>query len=186
MSDLSILCDMIHCNAKIQLQTEYNKHFVVLEEEKSPDSTVTIAGLPSDTIVINLDDNISNDRIFNGSRGECKRADYLIIAEAQNKKRILIIEMKTSKDKPKNVINQLKGASCCVRYLQEVGKKFWNQDEFLNDYELRYIYLNHTSKKPSVRKRRVRNNQDVGDQPETAVEISWATRLDYNKISGKQ
>ncbi len=131
MPDLDILRQMIKDDAKISLSDNYGKWKVELTEPQHSDSSVCICGLPDDAVVIKADAFKSPDMVFNGSKGECKRADFVIVAAAANKKVILCIEMKATKGSEKEIIQQLKGAQCFVAYCQEVGKVFWNHETFL-------------------------------------------------------
>lgn len=146
MSDLDILNQMIKENAKAPLEDNYyNKKRVTLVEPQHPKSKVTIVGLPEQSVVIKADAFKSPDSIFNGRKGECKRADYIVVAEADDKKIILIIEMKATKDSEKEIILQLTGAQCVVAYLREVGKAFWGQSNFLDNFKYSFISIAHTS-----------------------------------------
>lgn len=86
MSDMDILQQMIKNSTQLALTNEYGKKQITLIESQCPASLVNICGLPDDVIVIKADDFKSPDTIFNGSNGECKRADFLIIAESGDKK----------------------------------------------------------------------------------------------------
>ncbi len=97
MSDLKIMEQLIKDSAKTSLQVKYNKTYVELIEEGITDP-VTIVGIPSDSVVIKIDSFWAPDYIFSGTKGECKRADYIIIADNNGKKRIIYIEMKKTRD----------------------------------------------------------------------------------------
>ncbi len=124
---------MLRESALIPIEAEYDKHLVKLNEPQSPDSYAIIRGIPANAIVIKVDSFESPDKIFKGSNGECKRADYVIIANDGNKKRIIYIELKRTKNSWNEIVKQLTGSLCFIRYCQEIGKTFWEEKNFLKD-----------------------------------------------------
>ena len=150
MSDIAILKEMINKTATVSLVNHQNKKKVTLEEkdDKVPNNekanyTVDILGLPddSDVIVIKVDAFKSPTSIFNEKNGVCKRSDFVIIADTGTEKVIVIIEMKAGNPERQGIIKQFKGAQCFIRYCQEIGKSFWNQDNFLKDYDYRFVAI---------------------------------------------
>ena len=142
MSDIAILKEMIKDTATVPLVDYHNSKKLILEEkdEKKPDDkkanyTVDIVGLPddSDVIVIKVDACFkSPNSIFNsGDNNICKRSDFVVIADTGTDKVIVCIEMKAGWPDSKEIRQQLKGSQCFIRYCQEIGKLFWNQDNFL-------------------------------------------------------
>jgi hypothetical protein len=142
MSDIAILKEMIKDTATVSLEERKGKKQVILKE---PDAnySVTIDGMPDDeqVIVIKADAFTSPKAVFIGSKGECKRADFVIIADGK-KKVILCIEMKAGNgESDKHITAQLKGAKCFVAYCREIGQLFWNKPNFLKDYEYRAVSI---------------------------------------------
>ena len=180
MDDMEIVNQMIKPTALVDLEEEYGRSFVTLKEPQEPDSTAIIRNLPHDAMVIKVDMFKAPNDIFHGANGECKRADYVIISE--EKKKIIYIELKRTKDAWSKIIKQLLGAQCFVRYCQEVGKAFWNEDNFLRGYDQRFISIGHTS----IAKRRTRITKDVAvhDTPATAMKIDWPHYLQFNQLAG--
>lgn len=183
MPDLAILHQMIKDSAKVPLLDNHSKKSVVLSEPQHPDSSVMIAGMPDNAIVIKADAFKSPDTIFNGSQGECKRADFVIVANTGNKKSIVFIEMKAKKCSEKEIIQQLSGARCFIGYCQEIGKLFWKQPNFLAGYSFRFISIGHTS----IPKRRTRIDPptNVHDRPDRMLKISSPHRLQFDQLAGK-
>ncbi len=181
MSDMNILSQMIKEAALVQKEKEHGKLFVVLNEPQAQDSSATIRHLPHDALVIKVDAFRSPDTIFNGTNGECKRADYVIISE--EKRCILYIEMKRTKDGRNETVKQLQGAHCFVRYCQEVGKSFWKKDDFLDNYNNRFISIGRTSIAITSRER-MSNNKELHDTPDKAMKIDCPRYLQYNKLAG--
>jgi hypothetical protein len=150
MSDIAILKEMINKTATVSLVNHQNKKKVVLEEkddkvpsDKKANYTVEVLGLPedSDVIVIKVDAFKSPISIFNEKNGICKRSDFVIVADTGTEKVIVIIEMKAGNPERQGIIKQFKGAQYFVRYCQEIGKSFWNQADFLEDYSYRFVAI---------------------------------------------
>ena len=183
MSDLDILHQMIKNAAKLSLEDNYGKKGVTLTEPQHANSSVTIFGMPEDVIVIKADAFKSPDTVFNGSHGECKRADFVIIADAGNKKVILYIEMKATKGSEKEIIQQLTGAHCFVAYCQRIGQAFWNEQNFLNGYAHCFVSIAHTS----IPKKKTQITRPAGthDRPDRMLKIDWPHHLQFNHLAGK-
>lgn len=187
-SDISILKRMIQPTGIVPLEFEYQKNIVKLTEVFD-NYTVTIRGMPDDdeVIVINVDTFNAPTKIFQGERGECKRADFVVIADTVNKgKFILFIEMKGGKktSKEKEIIQQLKGAQCFVEYCQAIGKSFWEKRDFLDDYEYRFVSIKNikVNKKPTGSK----SKDDLHDTPENMLKISSPDYIQFNHLIGSQ
>lgn len=180
MLDIDILSQMIKPTALVNLQSEYGKKFAKLCEPQEPDSSATIRHLPTDAMVIKIDEFRSPDYIFNGANGECKRADYVIISA--EKKCIIYIEMKRTKDSWNQIVKQLIGSQCFVRYCQEIGRGFWDERGFLSDYKSRFISIGHTSIAKS--KTRITRHAGRHDTPEKAMKIDWPHYLQFNHLAG--
>lgn len=186
MDDLEIISQLIKESAKFLLCLPPNggggKASITLTEPKEPGVSVTIGGIPSDAIVIKADSFRSPDTVFNGGKGECKRADYVIISNDNGKKRILYIEMKKRKGNPEDVTNQLAGAFCFIGYCSEIGRIFWKKRDFLKDYEHRFVSVCHITQKKPTRIDRVAGKHD---KPDKAMRIFWPNRLKYDDLVGK-
>lgn len=145
LTDIAILKEMINETATVSLEDDgYGKNKVILREPPPANYYVTINGMPDDdeVIIINADKFKSPDTVFQGTRGECKRADFVIVADTNKKKVILCIEMKAGKGgSHTDIIGQLKGAQCFVAYCREIGQSFWEEQNFLKDYECRFVSI---------------------------------------------
>lgn len=143
-SDIAILKQMIKPTATVPLKENYQKKLVTLKEP-SDNYEITIYGMPDDdeVIVIKVDAFRAPTTVFQGNRGECKRADFIIIADTDKKKVILCIEMKggNKTSKEKDIIQQLKGAQCFIAYCRAIGQSFWAQQNFLSGYEYRFVSI---------------------------------------------
>jgi len=176
---------MILNSARIPLKDNYGRFKVILNEPDCSDSTIEISGLPQDALVIKADSWPAPDQVFAGSKGECKRADYVIISEKNNKTVVICIEMKKSNNSTsKKIIEQLTGAKCFILYCQSIGRGFWSERDFLGDAVYRFVGFCHTS---SIRKRptRVTRTSSIHDQPDQFLKIDWPNHVEFNRLTGQ-
>lgn len=185
MTDFAILDEMIQENARVSVgQNEYGKRELLLVEPQDPRSSVTLAGIPDRVMVITADAFRSPDTVFKGQHGECKRADYVIIAEKPDGKFIVCIEIKAGSAPENEVIRQLAGAECFIHYCQAIGKTFWSERAFLDGYSYRFVSIRHTG----IRKQKARIEPKAAshDRPERMLKISAPNRLEFNRLIGGQ
>ena len=183
MSDINILSELLHSNTLVDKQSNYSNYKVTLTESQCPESSVEILGLPDDSLIVKIDDFFNPSSVFNGSKGECKRADYAIFADNNGKKRIVLIELKKTKDRETEIIQQFKGAACAIKYCQEIGKSFWNVKDFLKDFDYRFVSFAHTS----IRKRRTRITKSTSKKhntPENMMKIDWPANVRFEQLAG--
>jgi len=192
MSDIAILREMINETAVISLEDDpqrYDKKNpkkqVTLTEPGPPSYSVTICNMPDNAIVIKADAFPALKMVFANSKGKCKRADFVIVADTDEKKVIVCIEMKAqaTTSTMKKIIQQLKGAQCFVAYCQAIGKVFWGQKNFLDSYVYRFISFRNIS----IPKRSTMNRSKTtgtGDSPEDP--LKWSRpRPDFKELVGK-
>ncbi len=182
MPDLQILRQMIKDDAMVPLPATSSKHTVKLVEPQAPGSSVTICGLPNDSVVIKADFFSPPSSVFRGSKGECRRSDFVILADSGNQKVILYIEITSSRKPRPEVVQQLKGAQCFVAYCQQIGKAFWNCGSFLDDYSPRFVFVAHTS--ISKTKTRSSSNLVLHDRPDQMLTITSPHRLQFRHLAG--
>lgn len=182
MSDIAILKEMIQESATVPLEEHKGQKQVILKEPPPADYSVTIDGMPDDAqvIVIKADAFPAPSKIFTSSKGQCKRADFVIIADTPTEKIIFCIEMKKNKDQNTKIIQQLTGAKCFVDYCQEIGKAFWNQKNFLDDYEYRFVSIGNIS--ISKGKTRINRLTETHDRPDRMLKISRPNKLQFNHL----
>ena len=192
MSDIAILKEMINKTATVSLVNHQNKKKVTLEEkdDKVPNDekanyTVDVLGLPddSDVIVIKVDACFKPpDSIFNCKNNNmCKRSDFVIIADTGTDKVIVCIEMKAGKPDNKEIKQQLKGLQCFIRYCQEIGKSFWNQDKFLEDYDYRFVAILNICKgrKTSTA---YKEREVLNDTPDNMFKVPNCPIIQFKKL----
>ncbi|WP_324237116.1 hypothetical protein [Okeania sp.] len=167
-----------------KLKFKDKKNIVELKEE-SDDYTLTIHRMPDDkeVIVIKVDNFSAPTTIFQGTKSECKRTDFVIIADIINKEKFIVfIEMKAKKktSKEKEIIQQLKGAQCFVEYCQAIGKSFWEKRNFLDDYKYRFVSFKNIKipKKPT----RSKSKNAIHDTPENMLKISSPDYICFNHV----
>jgi hypothetical protein len=178
MSDMDILSELIVQSALVPHENEYGKPVIKLQEAGVKGSVSFIHNIPSDAIVIKADAFPAPKTFFRGDRGECKRADFIIISE--EKKVILYVEMKAGAKDASHIVKQLKGASCVISYCKEIGKQFWSEARFLDGYAHRFIGIVNLSisKRPSRYK-----SAPLHDLPESFLKISSPHHLQFNKLA---
>ena len=162
---------MLTSSAQVPLQKKSGKPPSVQLTDVQSEATVEIRGLPLDSIVIRAEDFSESLSVFCGSRGERRRADFVIVSHDE-KKWIIYVETQLNDHKDHNeVVQQLKGALCFVNYCKCIGKEFWSESEFLDDYEFRFVSMIYTS----MDKRSTSPNRDrtpVQTRPERYLRIS--------------
>jgi len=185
MTELDVLDRMIENSAKVDIKSksDSDKASVTLKEPQSPTSEVTIYGLPLDAIVIKVDAFKSPDTILTEARGQRKRSDYIIVANKNDKKNILHIEIKTTKGNEKDIINQLKGSVCFVGYCKEIAKEFWYENDFLSEFNPRFVSITRTG---SINKKRTRINKEntPNNTPERMMKLSYPHKPQFNQLVG--
>ena len=151
MSAVDLFRNILTKDAIVSFKTDgsQKKRSVDLIEKDEKDNVVTsftVRDLPTDSIVIKADKFPSPRNFFIGSKGENKRADFIIISEEETAKWIVYIEMKKGGSSKENeIIWQLKGSQCVIAYCESVAEKFHNERTgFLNEYEPRFIRAKET------------------------------------------
>ena len=95
MNDIEILQEMLICDAQVPLQQEQGRPSVELTETQN-NTTVKIIGLLHDSIAIRAEDFKDPLTVFEGLKGERKRADFVIVSnEEYREKWIICIETQT-------------------------------------------------------------------------------------------
>ncbi len=190
MYDFDILQDLIQDDALALAEDEYNKKIIVLKESgnQQPEYSLKIRNVPDDIIAFKADAFPPPNNIFKNSKGECKRADYVVIASDDRANWIVHIEMKSGKgDSEKEVEQQLRGAQCLVAYCRAIGQEFWQEQNFLEkkNYQQRFISI----KNIGVAKRETLIEPKSGqhDMPERMLKINAPanSNLQFKRLVGK-
>ncbi|CAB5506518.1 hypothetical protein BTHERMOSOX_803 [Bathymodiolus thermophilus thioautotrophic gill symbiont] len=174
MNDLSLLQELFGEKLIKSEIGDYGKSCIKLEEDKS-EYSVTIQHTPEDIVAIKADSFPDLREFFNCSShtGQCKRADFVIIAN----KKLIFIELSSSKKINKEVIQQLKGAQCVIEYCQSIGENFYDHS-FFKDYQSYFVSISHigTHKRPS---RSAKINNDSLDR---LLKISVQSSIPFKKL----
>jgi hypothetical protein len=181
MSDIAILRNLIRESATIPIKEDsYGNRVAVLNEPQEANSSVTIRGLPEDVFIIKADLFAAPTTVFNNSRGECKRADFVIIAAGSDSKTIVYIELKSGKGDNQEIKQQLKGASCFIAYCREIGRAFWEQTDFLEGYTQWFISIGYVSidKRPTTNSRKSKTH----DHPERMLKVNGRYPIQFRKL----
>ncbi|MFB2971376.1 hypothetical protein ACE1CD_20615 [Aerosakkonema sp. BLCC-F183] len=185
MSDIAILKEMFKKDVTVPLEERQEgkrlKYSVTLTESQDSYS-VKIDGMPKhdEVIIIDVDTFVVPREVFNGEKGECKRADFVIITNTETEKIILCIEMKKKKDLEKKIIQQFKGAQCFVAYCKEVGKAFWHKPNFLDDYQYRFVSIGNISVSKTTT--RIERKTDIHDRPDRMLKIKSPNDLQFDRL----
>ena len=140
MNEITILQEMLSDGAQVPLQQTAGQTSVLLKDKQSK-TTVEITEIPQDSIVIRAEVFKPPD-IFKGSKGERRRADFVIVSNTETDKWIICIETQkgTGKD-AEDIEQQLRGAECFIGYCKCIGKSFWQSAKFLDGYKYRFISI---------------------------------------------
>lgn len=182
VNDIQILREMLVGRAQIKLQQGQGRPSVELIDLQAG-TTVEIKGLPPDSIVIRAEDFENSLTIFNGSKGERKRADFVIVSNDENERKwIICLETKGGNKTRSEVVAQLKGAKCFISYCKCIGKSFWESEEFLDDYEYRFVSVVRLN---DPRKRRTEPfyyTENLHGRPEVFLKISRIFSIHFSKL----
>ncbi len=169
MADIEILRQMLEDEAIVHPK---NEEVVLVESDSSDKYEIKISDMPPRSVVFKAD-KLGTQSFFKGSKGENKKADFIIVAEEEKEKWVLHIEMKRSGQPLEGKIKkQLKSAACVVAYCRAVGRIFWSRSEFLNEneYQSRFIFIRVTglAKRPT---RRPSVPPQTGSSPDNPLTI---------------
>ena len=188
MNDIEILREMLVCDVQIPLQREEGRPSSVELTDRQANTTVEIKGLPHDSIVIRAEDFKGPLTVFQGSKSERKRADFVIISNEERGKWIICIETQAGNSKdPAHVEAQLKGAQCFISYCKCIGRSFWEWEEFLDGYEYRFISMvDINSNKETKRTRHysphIQPTGGLHDTPDAFLKVLRSPSLYFRKL----
>jgi len=191
MDDLELLGEMLKDTALAPTKTDpYGKKIVILEEfnnDPHPNYSLKVQNTPDEVLAIRADKFPAPRHIFRNNKGECKRADYILIAHTDTANWIIYIELKGGRsDSDKEIEQQLQGAECLVAYCRAVGRTFWQCPSFLEEklYEQRFVSIKNlkVSKTPT----RTLRNARLHDRPANMLKIDApGSSLQFNRLIRK-
>jgi hypothetical protein len=185
MDDFEILNLMIQEKAQVKLdESSSSKPKVVLAEANL--YSATILGMPDrDNVIIIKGDALAEPtQLFNRKNGVCRRADFMIIARLdERRKYVVFIEMKACAKTSKEwgIIQQLQGTQCLFAYCKEVGRVFWKEPNFLNTYQPRFVSIRHigSNEQPIIEGRIPLNNR-----PDSMLKLN-SNLIYFKRLVGK-
>ena len=185
MNDITILQEMLNVGAQVPLQQSAGSTSVKLKDKQAKTS-VEITDIPYDSLVIKAEA-FKDPAVFKGSKGERRRADFVIVSNAATEKWIICIETQkaTGKDSEK-VEQQLRGAECFIGYCKCIGQSFWQSQEFLDGYQYRFVSIvNINIDKQTTRFYKPKNQprKKLHDNPEDFREIQRHQSLHFNQLT---
>lgn len=188
MDDVDVLRELINDEALTPIEFSNNRNVITLKESRDgPQSeyTVKIQNAPDDIITIKADHFPPPRIIFKGVKGECKRADYVIVARTDRRNWIIYIELKGRKSgSHSEIVQQLRGAKCLVAYCRAIGQAFWSQREFLkeNNYEQRFISIKDARLAKEATRRKQRDA--LHDNPENMRKLRKVSgsKIQFNEL----
>ena len=184
MNDIQVLQEMLNSDTQVMLQSGQGRPSVQLTDSQSG-TTVEIKGLPSNSIVIRAEDFENPLTIFNGEKGERKRADFVIVSNDENGKRwIICIETQEMDSKlASHITQQLKGAACFINYCKCIGRSFWESEEFLDGYQYRFVSIVDMNFNRSRRRTQpFYSTGELHNRPEDFLKISRSPMIYFRKL----
>ena len=156
-SDFEILQELIRDDALATVEHSNGKRALILTESgnnRRIPYSLKIRNVPINVIAFRADTFPAPNCIFKNDKGQCKRADFVIIASDNKANWIVYIEMKSGGGgrSEKEIMQQLRGAQCLIAYCRAIGQEFWRERKFLgkNNYRQRFISIREigTQKRP--------------------------------------
>lgn len=195
--DLEILSEMIRDTALASVEEhpygKSGKKVVILEElnnEQRLNYSVKIQNAPDEILAIKADKFSSPKSIFRNDKGECKRADYILVAYTKGDNWIIYIELKGGQsDSNKEIQQQLKGAECLIAYCRAVGRTFWQQPRFFEekDYKQRFVCIkNLKSNKTPTRNRPKPRRLHDNSANMRKIYAHLGKQIQFNELIGKR
>lgn len=193
MSDFEILRNLIREEAQALVEYEYNKKTIVLQEPgdgRQPAYSLKIRNSPDEIIAFKADAFPPPNRLFKNNKGECKRADFVLVANGDKANWIVYIEMKSGSagSGRSEIEQQLRGAQCVVSYCRAIGREFWQEPRFLEktNYQQRFISI----KNIGINKKETRDPPISGsnDSPERMLKINAPAKgvLQFKSLVGSR
>lgn len=191
MADFDILRDLIRDAVLASVECEYKKKTIVLEEpgdQQQSAYSLKIRNVPDAFIAFKVDAFPAPKNIFKNDKGECKRADFVIIASNDKVSWIVYIEMKGGNlGSEKEIVQQLRGARCLVAYCRAIGREFWQEPNFLAEKNYRQRFISVKNIQISKQPTRLGPKSGQHDTPENMLKLNGVAngRLQFNKLVGK-
>ena len=187
MNEIAILQKMFVSTAQVPLQPGPGRPSVRLTDKQAK-TVVEIKGIPHDSVVIRAEDFEDPLAIFNGSKGERRRADFVIVSMDGSRKWIICIETQAGNSKTRSHVEvQLKGAVCFISYCKCIGRLFWESMGFLDDYQYRYVSMVDINANKAIKKtrhypHRIQSEGGLHNTPASFLKYFRSTSLYFSKL----
>lgn len=131
----------------------YGLYFTLNETNPDCPYSIKINQVPSDSILIKVDENrFDVQGVFSGRGscdGICKKGDYILISEED--KKIIFIELKYGSKSIKHITQQLIGIECIWNYICSLITHYCNQCNWMkrspfDEYEICYFSIKNIGK----------------------------------------
>ncbi len=155
------------------------KKEIILSENKGISYQLIIHNVPEDIFAIKADDFPDTRAFFTGDKN--KRADYIIISSSL--KLIVFLELKHgSGGSETDIVKQLKGAECLLKYCDLLHTKMSNSKSTLQHYKFRFVcaYFVGASKRPTRYQ-----GSSLHDAPERMLKLNNPHRLFLKQLRGQ-
>lgn len=152
--DLQILREMLVPDMILEPETGVDgKPRLRLTDPDNPNACVTITGLLPHTLAVKSDRAACISRCFQSSRGEARRADYILICAGEKERWVVFVELKGSMKYTSfhGLASQLLGSRCFFEYVRCTGRMFWACPGFLSAYAERYVVFPRSSRRGGSR-----------------------------------
>lgn len=194
-SDFRVLRDLIAEDVLVAATIDKHGRDILVLEEDRPEAddnsqggySVVVQRVPKEIVAIRAD--CFPKPSFKGTRGERKRADFIIVAETERTRKnwIIYIELKGSNKSRNKIERQLKGAQCLLAYCRAIGRTFWQQAGFLDDATYRQRFVSVARISVNKRPTRHRPAAAVHDSPENMLRIGSPPKnaLRFQQLTGR-
>ncbi|MGR3219609.1 MAG: hypothetical protein ACUZ8H_07310 [Candidatus Anammoxibacter sp.] len=161
MIDFCVLKELFQDKILGNVGEKYGRCFVRLKEKdkKAKLNKIDIYDVPNDSMLIKLDVVDPPHSLFKTGKGECKRCDYILIMNKENRSILLFIEIKSVKElrTPSKIRNQFRGAECIIDYCNATLRRFHNKNNFFDKFNKYFVVFY----KPSLAKLTTRQTQET-------------------------
>lgn len=184
VEDINILKELLRDEMIFTPNHDANQdmQILALTDPDSPETKVSIMGVPECSIAIKSDYFKEVTKFFTSCHGECKRSDYILVSSKPEENWLIYIELKSSSKNTNNkaIAQQLCGSHCFFQYCKVVVEKFWKKSEFMKDYNERYVVFSSTGmsvKRPVC----LAPDCPIHDTPKKALRVG-GNRVQFNML----
>lgn len=151
-------------------------------EERECNHKVKITNVPTGSIIIKTDKFPEIKEFLSNNNGIRKRADYAIISEINTRKVILVIELKCTSNSATmdEVVDQLKGSTCILNYIEKIGEYFFKKNRMLNGFEKRFAVIRKSF--PQKKGTGFKKEEKRNTTPDNPTLITGMTNIPFKSL----